>query len=213
MNNNLPRTPIGIAEAMKAVNSSEELRTISVEPYAQQLDRSDLPGNSTLGFFLLGVNEEVRRLVYGITPKGIFYGQWWVSPSLNSATRVIHIDSPSWKVFNYLAATGNLKEWAVSGIIGPVPDLNDWLDVNTLAGPAMLNLRIDPMFAVADFKVIRSNKTWYFATRVLTNNDQSCELVVTIFTPTPFGSKLFDSTAAFIDQKLAILKGLLEGRA
>ena len=199
-------------DIMEEINSWEELRNTSAEPYAQQIDRGDSPRNSTLGFFLLGVNEEVQRLVYGITPKGIFYGQWWVSPSLNSATRAMPIDSPSWKVFNYLAATDNLKEWAVSETIGPVTDLNDWLDVMTSAGPAMLSLRIEPSFGVADFKAIRSNRTWYFAARILTNNDQRCELVVTVFAPMPFGSKLFDSTVAFVDQKLALLKTLIEER-
>lgn len=211
MGNDETRMPIGMAEAVQTANPTGKCHSANPEARAQEIGCDQPRPNSKLGFFL-GVNEEVQRLVYGITPKGIFYGNWWISPSLNSATRAIVIESPSWKVFNYLSAPDNLKEWAVSGIVGGVVDPNGWLDVMTSTGPAMMSLRIDPTFGVVDFKAIRSNQAWYFATRVLTNNDQSCEFVVTVFSPMPFGSKLFDSTIAFVDQKIDVLKEFIEGR-
>lgn len=183
----------------------------TLEPRSRKLSRGGPHLGKRVGFFL-GVNEEVQRLVYGVTPRGIFYGKWWVSTSLNSATRAVAIESPSWKLFNYLAIPQNLTEWAITEINSTAVEPNSWLDVTTLAGPALMNTRIDPTFGVVDFKFVRSSQAWYFATRILANSNQGCEFVVTVFSPGPFGSKLFDSTIALVDQRLDCLKMLMEGR-
>lgn len=212
MGNNGVDSSIGMASAVQTVDREGERQNSALEPDSQ-LSRGWSRPIQRGGGFLFGAGEEVQRLVYGVTPRGIFYGKWMVSTSLNSGTRAIAVESPSWKVFNYLANAENLKEWAVTEIESTTGETGSWLNVAIPEGQALLNIRIDPTFAVVDIKFVRSNQVWYFATRILTNNDQNCELVVTVLSPGPFGSKLFDRTIALVDQRLDCLKALMEGRS
>ena len=154
----------------------------------------------------------MRHLTRGVTPRGIFYGDWWVSQSMKSITRSIFIDAPSWKVFNFLADPESLTQWAVLSLAPIRGGQERGWRVRTQVGTAVLTLRVHPMFGVVDFHFVEDSQRWCLATRVVTDSHQTSEYIVTVFAPVNFGSRLLDRNVALIDRKLERLKGLMEGR-
>lgn len=159
-----------------------------------------------------GWKEDDRQPVRGVTPSGIFYGKWWISASLNSATRVVAIATPFWKVFNFLSDPKNLLQWAVTDILVSEGRGAGQFEATTSVGSIEVSMRIEPKFGIVDLSVAKGQPTWHFFTRVLANSDRACEFIVTVISPSLFGSKLFDASTALVDKKLDRLKLLMEER-
>ena len=128
---------------------------------------------------------------------------------LHSVTRARSIHAPYDKVFNFLAEPYNLTQWSIIDVTSVDQPEGRWWRVRTLAGPAQARIRSHPVFGVLDFDFKFADAQWIIPTRLLFNGD-GCEYLVTLFAHLPFGQALFDIQIALVDQKLDLLKELME---
>jgi hypothetical protein len=129
--------------------------------------------------------------------------------SLSTVTRSKSIQVPYDTLFNFLAEPYNLTYWSIVDVTSVTQGEGRWWHVMTLAGSAQARIRSNPVFGVVDFDFKFADAQWLIPTRLLPYAD-SCEYLVTLFARTPFGRGLFDHQVALIDQKLDLLKELME---
>jgi hypothetical protein len=126
-----------------------------------------------------------------------------------SVTRSKSIQAPYDKVFNFLAEPYNLIRWSIIDVTSVDQPEGRWWRVQTLAGPAQARIRSHPAFGVLDFDFKFADAQWLVPTRLFFNGD-GCEYLVTLFASLPLGQGLFGIQIALIDQKLNLLKELME---
>jgi hypothetical protein len=129
-------------------------------------------------------------------------------------TKTVSIHRAAAEVFAYLSDLGRWPEWAIINMqeVRPRPG-DDWWDVVTPDGPALIRLRSHAGLGILDHD-FRDPETSADAAatvpaRVLSNGD-GAEFLMTIFQPPTVTDTVFDELIQGVAIELARLKEILE---
>lgn len=133
------------------------------------------------------------------------------APTLaRSITKSIAIPRPPAEVFAYLADLHHWPAWAIVNVkaVHPRPG-EEWWDMITPHGQALLRLRPDPRHGILDHDFRDPQASWTVPARVVPNGD-GATFMMTFFQPPSFSDVFFDEQMHLVDIELATLKELLE---
>lgn len=127
-----------------------------------------------------------------------------------SATKSIAIRRPALEVFAYLADLSHWPDWAIVNVkeVRPRPG-EDWWDMVTPHGQALLRLRSDPQHGILDHDFRDPQASWTVPARVVPNG-AGATVMLTFFQPPDFTDAVFDAQMRLVDVELAKLKEILE---
>lgn len=127
-----------------------------------------------------------------------------------SITKSIAIQRPAPEVFAYLADLNHWPAWAVVNVKAVRPRSGEeWWDMVTPHGQALLRLHPDPRHGILDHDFRDPQASWTVPARVVPNAD-GATFMMTFFQPPSFSDAFFEEQMKQVDGELATLKELLE---
>jgi hypothetical protein len=124
---------------------------------------------------------------------------------LDAITRIVSIDAPVAKVFDFLANAQNWPKWAIVNVKSIAPDEDGWSRMETPVGSAKLRIRPDAAFGILDHDFNAPDASWSVPARVVPNGSGS-EFLITFYRPPNFIRQFFTQQIAQVDNELAQLK-------
>lgn len=128
---------------------------------------------------------------------------------LNSITKIVSINAPVSKVFEFLSNPANWPLWAIVNVKSIKPGESAWWDMETPIGQAKLRIRPDATSGILDHDFNTPDASWTVPARVVPNGDGS-EFMITFFQPPDFSKDFFEQQISLVDRELAKLKELME---